>query len=39
MQKVFINSIKTRWCNIDSNGDRDKIHLCTKSGKLITRTA
>jgi hypothetical protein len=39
MQKIFLNTIKTRWCNIDSNGDRDKIHLYTKSGKLVTRTA
>jgi len=39
MQKVYLNSIKTRWCNINDVGDRDKIHLYTESGKLITRTA
>jgi major membrane immunogen (membrane-anchored lipoprotein) len=35
----YLNNRGSRWVNLDKNGNKDKITLKTKSGKLITRTA
>jgi major membrane immunogen (membrane-anchored lipoprotein) len=35
----YLNNRGSRWVNLDKNGNKDKITLETKSGKLITRTA
>jgi hypothetical protein len=34
----YLNNTGSRWVNIDRFGNKDKITLETKSGKLITRT-
>jgi hypothetical protein len=34
----YLNDKKTRWINVDTYGNKDKIVLSTTSGKLITRT-
>ena len=37
-RKYFLTDDKSRWFLVDSYGNRDKITLPTKSGKLETRT-
>jgi hypothetical protein len=34
----YLNNTGSRWIQIDRFGNKDKITLETKSGKLITRT-
>jgi hypothetical protein len=34
----YLNDKKSRWINVDTYGNKDKIVLSTTSGKLITRT-
>jgi hypothetical protein len=34
----YLNNTGSRWVNIDRFGNKDKIILETKSGRLITRT-
>jgi hypothetical protein len=34
----YLNDKKSRWINVDTYGNKDKITLKTVSGKLITRT-
>ena len=34
----YLNNTGSRWVHIDRFGNKDKIALETKSGKLVTRT-
>lgn len=38
-QLYYLNNSGHRWVNLDRFGNKDKVVLKTKSGKLITRTA
>jgi CYTH domain-containing protein len=34
----YLNDSRTRWIRVDKFGNKDKVTLKTKSGKLVTRT-
>ena len=37
MNTYYLNNSGSRWVHIDSQGNKDKISLLTKSGKVIAR--